>query len=127
METNFEQTFEKVSQNIKDLVKTETLVGDEFKMGEYTCRPVIKVGVGFGAGSGTDNSSNSKCHGSGGGAGGGVGMAPVGFLVSRGAEISFVPAGKNILAGILEKVPDIMEKYMDLKKEKESSREDKKN
>jgi hypothetical protein len=38
METNFEQVFEKVSSSVKDMVNTETVIGDEFKIGEFTCK-----------------------------------------------------------------------------------------
>jgi uncharacterized spore protein YtfJ len=55
METNFEQVFEKVSSSVKDMVNTETVIGDEFKIGEFTCKPVIKVGVGYVTGKGEGN------------------------------------------------------------------------
>ncbi|MBN1186752.1 MAG: GerW family sporulation protein [Bacteroidales bacterium] len=126
METNFENIFDKVSQNIKDLVKTETVVGDEFTMGDYTCKPVMKVGLGFGTGNGTGTDPKSKANGTGGAAGAGIGMAPIGFLISNGKEISFIPANnKNGLSAIIEKVPDIVDKFMEMKKEKESKEETK--
>jgi uncharacterized spore protein YtfJ len=125
METNFENVFDKVSENLKDLIKTETIIGEEFKIGEFTCKPVIKVGVGFGTGNGKGEKSNKNMHGEHTGAGAGMGITPVGFLASSGSEISFIPANsKNGLASVFEKVPDLMEKIMDMKNEKEK---DKKN
>ena len=124
METNFESIFDKVSENIKELVKTETIVGEEFTMGDYTCKPVMKVGLGFGTGTGTGTDPKSKASGTGGGTGAGMGMAPIGFLISNGKEISFIPANnKNGLSSLIEKVPDIVDKVMEMKKDKESKGE----
>lgn len=123
METNFESVFDKVSQNVKDLVKTETIVGEEFTLGAYTCKPIIKVGVGFGTGKGKGDAGKSKHHGDseGEGAGAGMGIIPVGFLATKGDEITFIPASnKNGLSSVLEKVPDLVEKIMDMKNEKET-------
>ena len=45
------------------------------------------------------------------GAGAGIGIEPIGFLVTRKNEISFLQAGKTRgLAAVFEKVPDLIEK-----------------
>lgn len=120
MEANFEVMLDKVSQHAKDMVKTETIIGEEFTIGEFTCKPVIKVGVGFGSGGGNGIDDKSKCHGNGSGAGAGMGMAPVGFLITKGGEISFLPTNeKKGLQAIFDKVPDLLEKIIEMKKEKE--------
>ncbi|NBC82422.1 MAG: hypothetical protein GVY19_03475 [Bacteroidetes bacterium] len=85
-------------------------------------KPVIKIGIGFGSGSeeGEQTTKNAG-KGKGTGAGAGVGIAPVGFLVAKGDELSFVPAGgKKGLDTIFEKVPDLMEKMMEMKEKKMS-------
>lgn len=120
METNFEQVFEKVSSSVKDMVNTETVIGDEFKIGEFTCKPVIKVGVGYGTGKGEGNHPKHNQKGNGQGAGAAMGIAPIGFLVAKGDEISFISAdSKKGLSAIFDKVPDLIEKIMEMKKEKE--------
>lgn len=121
METNFEQLLDKLSENLKGIAKTDTVLGDEFKFGEFTCKPVIKVGLGYGGGNG-EGDDNSKRHnkGKGTGAGGGVGITPVGFLVTKGDEIYFIPSDqKKGLQTLLEKAPDLMEKMMEMKQKKE--------
>lgn len=128
METNFEQLLDKLSENLKGMAKTETVLGEEFKFGEFTCKPVIKVGLGFGGGNGEgdDNRHHGKGKGKGVGAGGGIGITPVGFLVTKGSEIYFVPSDqKKGLQTILEKVPDIMEKAMDMKQKREEQEQKK--
>ncbi|MFW5658190.1 MAG: GerW family sporulation protein [Bacteroidota bacterium] len=120
METNFEQLLEKLSEKVKGMANTDTIVGEEFTLGEFRCKPVIKVGLGFGAGVGEGEDPKIKQKGKGNGAGAGIGIAPVGFLVTKGDEISFISSdNRKGLAGIFEKVPDLMEKMMDMKKKKE--------
>jgi uncharacterized spore protein YtfJ len=65
--------------------------------------------MGFGSGGGEGIESKGR-KGEGMGAGAGVGIEPIGFLVSREDEISFLAAGKTKgLAAIFEKVPDLIE------------------
>ncbi len=91
MDIKIEALLDKVSEHVKSLASTETVLGEEFKLGEFTCRPVIKVGTGFGSGVGSGTDPKSKNQGSGGGAGAGIGVVPLGFLVTKGDEISFIP------------------------------------
>lgn len=122
METNFENLLDKVSAHVKDMVSTETVLGDEFQLGEYSCRPVIRVGVGFGSGGGHGDDNPKKCHGNGGGAGAGIGIMPVGFLAAKKDEITFIPtSGKKGLDTLFEKLPEMMDKFAEMKSKKESS------
>jgi uncharacterized spore protein YtfJ len=123
MEIKIEELLDKVSEHVKSLASTETILGEEFKIGEFTCRPVIKVGTGFASGAGTGDEPKSKMKGSGGGAGAGIGIVPLGFLTARGKEISFIPVDKKTaLSTLFEKVPDLVEKMAEMKnKEKGES------
>ena len=54
--------------------------------------------------------------GGGGGAGGAIGMQPIGFLVSGNGEVKFIPTtGNSGLQGAINKLPDLVSKFMDLK------------
>ena len=55
MELHFEELLEKITDFIKTEAKTETVVGQQFDLGEFKCVPVIKVGMGFGSGGGEAN------------------------------------------------------------------------
>ncbi len=126
MEINVEELLDKLAGHVKNLASTETVLGEEFKIGEFTCRPVIKFGSGFGSGTGTGDDPKSKCKGSGGGAGAGLGVVPLGFLTSRGNEISFIPVDKKTaLSTLFEKVPDLVEKMAEMKAKKEEEGEKK--
>ena len=94
MELNVADLLDKVLDQLQKEVKTETIIGEEFTMGEYTVRPVMKVGMGFGGGGGSGESTKAG-KGSGGGAGAGFGIAPVGFLVTKGDEMKMIPAGHS--------------------------------
>jgi uncharacterized spore protein YtfJ len=116
MEIKIDELLDKVSAHVKDLANTETILGEEFKIGEFTCRPVIKVGTGFGSGAGTGDDPKRKMKGTGGGAGAGIGIVPLGFLTAKGDEISFIAVDKKTaLSTLFEKVPDLVEKVAEMK------------
>lgn len=121
MEMHYEELLGRVTDFLKSEAKTETVVGEPFKLGEFTCVPVIKVGLGFGSGGGEGNAPK-KGIGQGLGAGGGVGVEPVGFLVTYKDNISFLEAGKaHGLSAAFEKVPDLIEKLVETRRrEKEA-------
>ncbi len=115
MKTNVEEVLSKVTEFLKTEARTETVVGKEFKLGEFTCVPVIRVGLGFGYGGG-EGADEKHMHGEGAGAGAGIGVEPLGFLVTKAGEISFVPAKVSKgLSAAFEKVPDLLEKYFTMK------------
>ncbi len=119
MELHFEEFLGKITEFIKTEANTETVVGEQFQLGEFKCVPVIKVGMGFGSGGGEGMESKAK-KGQGIGAGAGVGIEPIGFLVTHKDQISFLEAGKSHgLAAAFEKVPELIEKYVDLQNKKE--------
>jgi uncharacterized spore protein YtfJ len=125
MDFNIESLLDKVSDHVKSLASTETVLGEEFTIGEFTCRPVIKVGTGFGSGAGTGKDPKSN-KGTGGGAGAGIGITPLGFLTTKGDEIYFIPSDKkSALSSLMEQVPDLVEKVAEMKN-KEEKKEEKK-
>ena len=120
MDLHFEELLGQITDFIKTEAKTETVVGEQFELGQFKCVPVIKVGMGFGTGGGEGVETKTKARkGQGAGGGAGVGIEPIGFLVTKEDEISFIEAGKiHGLAAAFEKVPDLIEKLaMNKKKE----------
>ena len=125
MPFNFEESVKHLTDFMQTEAKTETVVGQSFQLGEFTCVPVIKFGMGLGYGGGEghgDAAGKGKGEGTGGGAGGGIGVEAIGFLATRGDQISFIPTRTNKgLSAVFEKVPDFLEKMMDKKKEQKAS------
>jgi uncharacterized spore protein YtfJ len=123
MDPNYRETINKIIDDIKSLAKTETVIGEQFQLGEYTCVPVIKIGLGFGTGVG-GGSEPKKGQGSGGGAGGGIGISPIAFLVTKGDEITVMSLEKRKgLSAAFEKAPDLLEKFLESKAKREEDDE----
>ncbi|HSI74795.1 MAG TPA: GerW family sporulation protein [Lunatimonas sp.] len=108
MEANFSSVIEKLTEFLNREAKTETVVGEQFILGEFTCVPVVRVGMGLGSGGGEgDSSKNGKGHGL--GAGVGMGIEPIGFLVTKGSEISFISTHQEKgISKMFDKVPDLL-------------------
>src|SRR6478752_6809500 len=114
MAINLEETVKQLTDFLKTEAKTETVIGQSFQLGEFTCVPVVKFGIGLGYGGGEGKGmqqGKGNGEGTGMGAGGGVGVEPIGFLATRGDQISFIQTrnGKG-LSAMFEKVPDLIEK-----------------
>lgn len=120
MNENLNEVLGKLTEFLKNEVKTETVIGQQFNLGEFTCVPVIGVGIGFGAGGGEGTAPKQMGQGSGAGGGAGIGMGPIGFLVTKGDKIQFIPSRQpSGLGAAFEIIPDLLGKYFD-KKEKEA-------
>jgi len=113
MKLDFQSLLGQVTDFIKSEATTKTVVGEEFKLGEFSCVPIIKVNMGFGTGGG-EGADKEHGHGEGGGAGAGVNILPMGFLVSKGDNVEFIAAqSESGIANAFEKVPDLISKYLD--------------
>lgn len=123
---NLNEMLGKITEFLRSEAKTETIIGQQFQLGEFACVPVMSIGLGFGGGGG-EGKGNAKGtaegEGTGAGGGGGMGMGPVGFLVTKGSEIQFIPARSSKgLSAAFEKLPDLLEKFLDKNKKKEAEK-----
>lgn len=115
MDVNFESLLQRLTEFIQKEAKTETVVGEAFQLGDFTCVPVIRLALGFGSGGGTGDAPKSG-KGEGGGAGAGIGIDPIGFLVTKNDQISFINTHQSSgLAAAFEKVPDLLMKMVNKK------------
>ena len=113
MEMHFDELLKNMTDFLKSEAKTETVIGEAFELGEFKCVPVIKVGFGFGSGGG-EGVDQKKGKGQGLGGGAGMGIEPLGFLVTKEDNISFLEAGKaHGLAAAFEKVPELIDKWVE--------------
>lgn len=120
MELQMKEMVDQITNFMQTEARTETVIGDTFQLGEFSCIPVIRVGMGFGTGAG-EGDAPKQGHGTGGGAGAGMGIEPIGFLVTRGGKISFVSTKTNKgLAAAFEKVPELIGKFLEHQKKAES-------
>ncbi len=126
METNFEALLEKLGVSLKNMASTETVVGETFVLGEFSCKPVMKIGLGFGSGAGAGEAEPKKSvMGNGAAAGAGIGMTPMGFLVSSGDRISYIPtAPQSTLQTVFDQVPPLIDKLLDMQKTQKKKKEE---
>lgn len=123
---NLNEMLGKITEFLKTEAKTETIIGQQFKLGEFTCVPVMSIGLGFGGGGGEGKGKSAakdagEGEGTGAGGGAGLGMGPVGFLVTRGNDIQFIPVKSSRgLTSAFEKIPDILDKFLEKDKKKEA-------
>jgi len=114
MKMQFEEMLSRITEFLKNEGKTETVIGQQFQLGEFSCVPVIRLGMAFGSGGGEGEAPDKKGQGEGGGAGAGMGIEPIGFLVTRGEEISFIPSRTSAgLSKAFEKMPDLLERFIE--------------
>jgi len=114
MSNNVNDLISKLTEFLKNEAKTESVIGQPFQLGEYSCIPVIAIGLGLGATSSikTKEDKESEIGGA------AIGMGPIGFLVSKGDQIQFLSARPaSGLNAVIEKVPDLINKFVSGKKE----------
>jgi len=101
-------------EGFKAIAKTETIVGEGIKAGEFTVLPVSKVTLGIGAGAGTEQLKSTG--GSGGGGGGGISVEPIAFLVIKEGEVSILNLRRMpaMVESFFGKIPDLMEKAVNI-------------
>jgi uncharacterized spore protein YtfJ len=103
-----EEVLKTLLDQLRTIAKTETVIGEQFTVADFTIIPVSQISLGFGAGGGAGKEGQA---GEGGGGGGGARIQPIAFLVVKDGEISLlsISRGKGLSAA-LEKMPDLMEK-----------------
>jgi uncharacterized spore protein YtfJ len=117
MQNPIDELLPRITDFLRDEAKTETVIGEVFKLGEFSCVPVVRIGFGFGGALG-EGDQMKKAHGEGGGGGAGLGIEPIGFLVSRADEITFLPTRpKSGLSTAFEQLPELMDKFVEMRKE----------
>jgi uncharacterized spore protein YtfJ len=121
-----QDTLGNLTEFLKSEVHTETVMGKQFQLGEFLCVPVMSVGIGLGGGGGEGKvtvKGSDGGDGTGAGIGAGMGLSPIGFLATRGAEIQFISthASKG-LGAAFEKLPEMMEKFLDKDKDKSNGK-----
>jgi uncharacterized spore protein YtfJ len=101
-------------EGFKTVAKTETIVGEGIKAGEFTVLPISKISLGIGAGAGTEQIKASG--GSGGAGGGGICVEPIAFLVVKEDEVSILNLRRMpaIIESFFGKVPDMVEKTFNI-------------
>jgi len=101
-------------EGFKAVAKTETIVGEGIKAGDYIVFPVSKISLGIGAGAGTEQIKTSG--GSGGAGGGGICVEPIAFLLVKEGEVSILNLRRMpaMVESFFGKIPDMVEKAVNI-------------
>ena len=113
-----EEIVKTVLTQLRETVKTETVVGNPIITKEATIVPVSRVSIGFGIGGGKFNNKGQ------GGEATGVGMTiePVAFIVvwKEKVELILVRKEEPGIGRIIELIPEIAEKIKGMTSKKDS-------
>ena len=107
-------------EKIRDMVNSETIIGDPIHVDDTTIIPVSRVTVGLVSG-GSDVGPASSKQMFGGGSGAGVSVTPVAFLVVSNGNVRTVQLVEKVSAvdNVIASLPELVDKVAALiKKEK---------
>ena len=115
-----EDLIKTMMQEFRQIVKTETVIGEPMVVGETVIVPVSKISFGFGAG------GNRGDRGS--GTGGGASVEPVAFIVIRDGKAQLLPLheGDMSFRKLLELAPDVIKKVREFREKREKKKTEKK-
>jgi len=116
-----------VLEEMRQILKTETVIGEPIQAGESTVIPVSKVSFGFGGGGGTGQ-TEKKESGGGSGMGGGASIEPVAFIViSEGKTqlLSLKEKGGLTPGKVIDLIPELIEQVKGFKGKKDKKKETK--
>ncbi|MCJ7449366.1 MAG: hypothetical protein MUO72_16950, partial [Bacteroidales bacterium] len=111
MKEEITKQVEMLFEKLKDFITSKTVVGEEIKIGKLTLIPIIEVTFGMGSGTGGGKYAKDQ-EGSGEGMGMGVKARPSAFIVIKEEEVELLSLrNPGSLEKLIEKCPEIMEKF----------------
>ncbi len=114
MSNNVVDILKGVVGELREISRSETIIGEPITVGNRTVIPVVRITVGFGAGGGQGEDEKSR-SGFGGGGGGGARIEPAAFIIMDENGISLLPMAKGKWDNVIEAIPEIARKLSDLK------------
>jgi len=114
MANNVTEIIRGVVEELKQIARTESIVGEPITIGKKTLVPIVRITVGFGAGGGEGSDDKSR-SGFGGGGGGGAKVEPAAFIVMDDSGISLLPVKPGAIDSLVEAIPALIGKLGKLK------------
>ncbi|MBN2105130.1 sporulation protein [bacterium] len=110
-----------VLKELREISKTQTVVGDPIKVQAATVIPVSKVSLGFGIGGGEGSEKSSAYEGT----GGGISIEPQAFIVVQNEKVELISLKKTgtALGEVVDLVPKVLDRMQKMKKKNKSSSE----
>lgn len=110
-------------EEMRQVAKTETVIGEPMEVAGNTIIPVSRVSLGFGGGSGhgegDDPSKHTKGLGEGGGGAGGIRVEPAAFIVVKEGkvEVMGIPGKRTPLDELFERAPELVDRFAKVRAE----------
>ena len=114
MTNNVVEILKAVVGELRDIARSETIIGEPVQVGKRTVIPVVKISVGFGAGGG-QGEDQKRGSGFGGGGGGGARIEPAAFIIVDEKDVMLLPVAKGKLDQIIDAIPGIAQKLSQLR------------
>ncbi len=113
MSNNVVEVLKGVVGELKEIARSETIIGEPVSVGDRTVIPVVKISFGFGAGGGQGEPGKTG-GGFGGGGGGGARIEPAAFIIMDSDGIKLLPVGKGRWDAIIDAIPAVAKKVTKL-------------
>ena len=113
MSQNLPNMLEGTIAKIRDLLDSNSVVGEPIVAGDVTIVPISKISIGLGGGGSDFSTNHSANQDFGGGVGAGVKVTPVAFLVIKEGSVRMLPVANpaNTTADrLVEMIPDTLDK-----------------
>lgn len=124
MSNNVVEILKGVVSELREIARSETIIGEPVNVGKRTVIPVVKISVGFGVGGG-QGEDQKRGTGFGGGGGGGAKIDPAAFIIIDDKDISLLPVAKGKLDQIIDAIPGFAQKLSKLKEKLKKEKEEK--
>lgn len=125
---NVKENIDVLFENLKEFIRTETVVGQAIHIDDTIIVPFVTVTFGAGTGGGTADDQNKKDNstaGEGSGAGAGAKITPDAVLVIKGERVQLLPINKaTSVDKLIEMVPNILSKITKKKNVEEDTKRD---
>jgi uncharacterized spore protein YtfJ len=112
-DNNVVEILQAVVGNLKEMAKSENIIGKPIQAGDKMVLPIMTISVGFGAGGGQGEMAEKS--GFGGGGGGGLKIEPAAFIIVDKDGASILPAKHGTWEGIINAIPGVIEKATKLR------------
>ncbi len=114
MSNNVVEILKGVVGELREIARSQTIIGEPVTVGDRTVIPIVKITVGFGAGGGQGEDEKAR-SGFGGGGGGGTKIEPAAFIIMDESGVSLLPVHKGKLDQIIDAIPGFAQKLSKLK------------
>ena len=115
MDTNKSNILNDFLPNLKSFIKSETVIGEPYTVGDTSIIPINSVKVGFAYG----DTGLKKAEAQGGG--GGVTLTPVAFIILKGNDISIHSLNAGTIENMMSKFPEVVDKFVSIFKKAQNT------